>query len=300
MSPQHFRVGLSWQRHVLVSAVGGLLASVFVFWLWPVDADAMRVAREDVVRLQSRLHQQQNAPRSTPSNRALVDEPEDPSMSEVERVWPWLQQRLQAQGFQIQTLRPQPLASGATLPEQAVSLRLQGQWRDWLDFEQALDAQAPWWVLDQWQVVPAGQVAGEVRIELQTRLGLRPPALGQPQAPRRWPEWPTFAGGLQPAGQVLFAVAQTPVASKSPTAALMPTDLRSRSAQDLRLLGIWHRADAAYAVFGDGLDHVTVTLGQRVGRDGYRVRRIAPDRVVLESTDAHAPVLDIKLQGDKP
>ena len=191
-------------------------------------------------------------------------------------------------------------ARGATLPEQVVGLRLQGQWRDWLDFEQAHDAQAPWWVVDQWQVVPAGQVVGEVRIELQTRLGLRPPALGQPQAQRRWPAWPTFAGGLQPAGQVLFAGTQTPVASKPATAAVMPTDLRSRSAQDLRLLGIWHRADAAYAVFGDGLDHITVTLGQRVGRDGYRVRRIAPDRVVLGSADARAPVLDIRLQGDKP
>jgi Tfp pilus assembly protein PilP len=67
----------------------------------------------------------------------------------------------------------------------------------------------------------------------------------------------------------------------------------------LRLQGVWQQADQWHAVLGDGLAHVTVQPGQRVGQEGYRVQRIAQDGVVLRA-DKEEPVLRLDWRGGQP
>ena len=59
--------------------------------------------------------------------------------TEADGVWPWLQARMQSQGLQVQSLRPQAVTTTDGLPQQAVSLQLQGRWHDWRALEAALN-----------------------------------------------------------------------------------------------------------------------------------------------------------------
>ena len=290
-----------WPVLLLAAVLGaGLTVELFA-----PDTRELEALEADVAQLQARL---QPLPEVT-SGKALHDTqalPDLPELNEAVMVWPWMQQRLQAQGLQVQALQPQSMVTVQRLPEQAVRLRLSGRWRDWLTFEQAIDTHAPWWVIDQWQVVPAGTQSGDVRIELQARLGLRPLAL-QPErvGPRVWPVWPV-AADVADAGLTLFGLptvqpmAPAIQAMASQTLAGLSADLRQGSVHAVRLLGIWRQAGAAYAVLGHGLDHVAVRAGQQVGSEGYRVIAVRDSEVVLQAPGADGAVLHLGIQGGKP
>ena len=316
MKPLRFRTTPDQQRLLLMRAMACGIGMVVAWLLWPVDTEALDALRLEVAQLQTEVHAQLHAPLQVPQRQAaqsapagstaqkvlMPHEPHEPDLAESVRVWPWLQQRLRAQGLQVQVLRPQAVATSSPLPQQGVAMRLQGRWRDWLDFEAAMHSHAPWWVIDQWQVVPVGPQSDEVRIELQARLGFRPPALQDKRPPRVWPEWPVVAGGQPTPGADLFArlpmSGGTPLVSEAPSP--LPSDPRGWPVQALRLLGVWQQAGTAHAVLGDGLNQVVVTQGQRIGREAYRVRWIGDDQVELGATTATALVLRLTLQGDKP
>lgn len=286
-------------RHRLMLVAVGLAGAMGAWLLWPLDSIALEALRLEVAQLQMQAQAQAQAPQISAA-RQQGPVPEGPVLAESARAWPWLQQRLRAHGLQVQLLRPQAVTGSRPLPEQAVAVRLQGRWRDWLAFEAALHRHAPWWVIDQWQVVPAGLPSDEVRIELQARLGFRPPAWQDQATDRVWPEWPVLAGG-QP-GDDLFAQAPTPTASAVAGETPMPlsTDPRAWPVHALRLLGVWQQAGTAHAVLGEGLNQVVVRQGQRIGREAYRVRRIGDDQVELAAADPAGQVLRLTLHKEKP
>ena len=204
--------------------------------------------------------------------------------------------------WQAALTRDPEIAAARALHEQAVQWRLQGRWRDWLVWGQAVEAHAPWWVFDHWLVLPAS-TPGEVRIELQARLGFRPPALQAHGAmPRVWPEWPVLADREPLAGNELFAQAPTPQANAvaGQATAPLPADPSGSPVHAWRLLGVWQQAGTAHAVLGDGESPIVVRQGQRVGLGAYRVRRIGQDQVELAGAGPAGQVLRLTLQKEKP
>ena len=296
------------QRQWAVLLLAAVLGAGVTVGLFAPDTREREALDADVAQLQARL---QPLPQATPG-KALSDAqalPDLPELNEASMVWPWMQQRLQAQGLQVQALQPQGMATVQGLPEQTVRLRLSGRWRDWLAFEQAIDTHVPWWVIDQWQVVPAGTKPGDVRIELQVRIGLRPSVLQVERAgPRVWPVWSVApdATNAADAGPTLFGLpavqpmAPAVQAMASQALAGLSADLRWGSVHAVRLLGIWRQAGAAHAVLGQGLDHVVVRVGQQVGSEGYRVIAVRDSGVVLQAPGADGAVLHLDIQGGKP
>lgn len=305
-----FRVSPDQQRRLFVVAGGCLLGLAIALWLWPLDSDALAALRQEVARLQTQTELLLQAQRQAQQTRLAGDRagqsgapvPDEPGLTEAGAVWSWLQQRLQAHGFQVQALRPQAVTVDKDMREQAVALRLQGRWRDWLAFEESLDAHAPWWTIDHWQVVPVGPPSEDVHIDVQVRLGLRPLGLEPEGTPRVWPVWPVDSGEAQASQADPFAQAQKPAFSTMADegAASLPADPRQWPIAELRLLGIWRQAGAVHAVLGAGLNKVVVQWGQRVGREAYRVRRIGEDHVELAAAGTSGPVLRLTMQGGKP
>lgn len=296
-------IGADRQRRLAVGVAAWLVGFMGVLWWAQEDLEAWQVLQDEITQLQARLPEAGSAPpRATtlpPDSRvsALPDPAED------EAVWAWLQQGVQAQGLRLLALKPQPVMHKGGLPEQPVLLHLQGRWSDWLAFVQALGAHAPWCLVDQWLVVPANPARGDVRIELQARLGLRPPALGRPPVPRVWPVWPVASANPPPGEALVFAQAgEGPVAAavapEGAAANALPADPRQWPVQELRLLGVWHQAGVSHAVLGAGLHQVVLAPGQRVGREAYRVRRVGDAEVELAAL-ATGPALHLTLKGDK-
>ncbi len=297
---------LAWKadvrRRLAVGLVAWLCGAMGVLWLWHEDIQAWDLLQDDVAQWQLRL---QEAGSLVPREAAAPSDPGVlalPDPGERDALWSWLQQRLQAQGLQVLALKPQALTAKAGLPEQPLWLHLQGQWRDWRAFARTMGEHVPWWVVDQWQVVPANSARGEVRIELQARLGLRPSGLGPSPVARAWPVWPVANTDPLPGEALVFAHgAQGPaVAAAAPTseaASALPADPRQWPVRELRLLGVWHQAGVGHAVLGAGQHQVVLVPGQRVGREAYRVRRVGPNGVELVA--AAAPVVHLTLQGNK-
>ena len=65
--------------------------------------------------------------------------PHWPAAGDVATLWTGLQPRLQAQGLQLLSMRPQAITAFKDLPEQSVLLRLQGRWDDWLALASACE-----------------------------------------------------------------------------------------------------------------------------------------------------------------
>ena len=267
--------------------------------LWQGEIEALEQLRGEVRVLQGQVRP--GVP-DGPVRQALAHpagQQLEPDSRHAPQVWPWLQQRLQAHGLQVQALRPGVLEGAAALPVQTVVLELQGRWSDWLAFERELGQHAPWWTVAQWQVTPAG-VPQQVRMQWHLRWGWRPPALAPTPAPAPdLPDWPvgeSTAGGLdlfdapQSRNALASASATAPAPAPEPSRG---SDPARWSVQGLRLQGIWQQAGVAHAVLGQGLHQVVVKPGQRVGSEGYRVWQVGADAVILRAAGARSP--DIRL-----
>jgi hypothetical protein len=313
MKAPGFRFTPALQRQLGVPLVACLAGFVGAWLLWPLDTQALDALQLEVAQLKIQAETQMQAPlprrqgeEDWPTNGdgpRLLQAADPPDLAEGSTVWPWLQQRLRAQGLQVQLLRPQAVNGARTLPEQGVAVRLQGRWHDWLAVESALHRHAPWWVIDQWQVVPVGPQPGDVRIDLQLRLGFRPPALpAQGPTPRVWPEWPVLADREPMPGIDLFAQVQAPLANTvaGQPAPPQPADPRGSPVHAWRLLGVWQQAGTVHAVLGDGEHPIVVQQGQRLGRGAYRVRSIGDGQVELAGAGPAGQVLRLTLQKEKP
>ncbi len=290
------------RRSVVVAALAGAVGLMAAAWLTAPDNEALQALEHEVAQLQILVQGMPVRPSPSGQAQAAAATMTGPAQGQQVAIWPWLQQRLQEQGLQVQALRPQPMVEVQSVHEQPVTLRLQGAWGDWLAFEQAMDAYAPWWGIDQWLVLPSGQKSADVRLELQARLSLQPVAPDAGDAPA-WhgPAWGA-ATDARVAGAEVFAAPQSAASTRPPLVGDAPlaldVDPRRWPLSRLQLLGIWQQAGAAHAVLGGGLDTVVVGPGQRVGQEAYRVRRVNPVGVDLVAPDGAAAALHLKQQGD--
>jgi hypothetical protein len=290
---------LERKQHLLVLCVAGGLALYAVVGLFGPEATELDLLEADVAQLQARLSAAPAQP--TVAGPAVSIAPallDWPAHAQMAAVWSWLQQRLQAQGLQVMALRPQAL-SPQGLPEQTVQLQLQGRWHDWLVLSQAMAVHAPWWVVDQWQVAPMS--AGDVRIELQARVGWLPPFL-QDSKRAVWmgPQWDVADRAVERpvADAPLFGMPETAAAEAVQLIPLLPQAPRHWPVRALRLQGVWQEAGQWHALLGEGLAQTTVRAGQRVGQEGMKVRRVDMAGVELIAGSGE-PVVRLAWQGDK-
>lgn len=274
------------------TGAAGLAGLCLALWLGAPDLQALEGLEAEVVRLEDLL---QTPAKALPAGPALPV-PDWPTPGEAAAFWLWLQQGLQSHRLQLLALHPQGVAMARGLPEQGVRLRVQGLWQDWLRLEQALDAQAPWWVTEQWQVWPASAGSQEMRIELQARLGWAPAAPQEPPTPaRQWPVWAAPA----PVVQAAVPSVQTPMGSPASSPARQGAADAGRG-PELRLLGIWRQPDGAYAVLDAGQQQLVVKSGQPVAGGAWRLRQVGEAAVQLQGQQAGQRLLHLTMQGSPP
>ena len=259
---------------------------------WQDDIEAPDRLRAEVTALQARLETARTVPVGTATGQA--DAVLAPDSSQAAMVWPWLAQRLQAHGLQLQSLRPGALEGVPDLPVQTVALEVQGRWADWLAFERQMHHHAPWWRVTQWQVTPAG-AAGQVKMLWHWRWAWRAPQ-APPASPAVLPVWSVASAEAEP------GVFDDPKAQARPVPSLvsesaLPPDPRRWPVQSLRLLGVWQQSGVAHAVLGSGLHHVVAVPGQRVGQEGHRVQAVGDSEVVLRPGHARAPDVHLGFPG---
>lgn len=286
------------------AVVTGLVLCCCGAWLgsqfWQDDIETLERLRDEVAALQGQL--QPAATVAAAVARAVVDEvPLEPDSGQAAQLWPWLHQRLQAQGLKVVSLRPGGLEPQALLPTQLVALEVQGRWDDWLAFERQLGQHAPWWTVTQWQVAPTVEV-GQVRMQWHLRWGWRPSGGAGPMDPSQaaasvLPDWPVVAQATARSGvfQEFFTAVPTSTLPKADTA--LAPDPRDWPVQALRLQGLWQQGAAAHAVLGSGLQQVVVASGQRVGREAYTVVRVQQDGLVLRPPNARGPDIHLGWTG---
>lgn len=292
-----------WRLWVMACATA-LVAGLCTAWLAGPEEASLQALQTEVAQLQARA-----APVANPQPAATLDHlPDWPTPGDAAAAWSWLPQRLQAHGLQLLSLQPQAPTVARGLPEQPVVLRLQGRWSDWLALEQALNAHAPWWLTVAWQVLRADPATGEVRIELQARLGWLPPALQQDPPPARaWPAWQAQPvrseadAGLFASPSTAVLAAATASAAADGASAAMPRsrDPRQWPVSAWRLQGVWQQAGVAHAVLAAGSELLIVVPGQRIGRDGHRVGRVSDVQVELVGGRVAVPPLHL-VPGEQP
>lgn len=248
-------------------------------------------------------------------------------------VWPQLERLMAQHGLRLLSLRPESPSLVGAWPSQAVALRLQGRFDDWVAVWAALNARGPAWGLERLRITPQ---EGGVAIDAVLRMWLSPVAIGLPKpAEATMPtEWmagavqpalragagaPVFvataslpatssgvAAGLRdedplppPAGTAVRSSAMTPESRTSalPMAALSP-DPAHWPLDQVRVAGVWQQAQGAQLILTAGPHWVHARVGQRIGPDGHVVYGIHAEEVHLRA--AQGPVWVIGLEKAKP
>jgi len=261
------------RERIMESLASALLMMVSVWWLTASDADELERLEQEVAAL---AQQQVSGLAGGKPLRHLPDgfRPQDwPLQADSVALWTALQDSLEACGLEVQALRPQASGHSDGLPEQTVSLRLKGRWASWRTCEQALAEQAPWWLVQQMQVLPSGQRPDEVAIELQARIGWRPEHW---TSERPW-QW-EFLPAVQPASGAVL-----PLFDSGQSVAATAASGQSAVESTMQLLGVWQQDGQYHALLDLGAGQVYATVGQRLGRAAYRVRHVGPDSVELSA-----------------
>ena len=312
----------SWHGSDLAAGMLSLLAGALLgggFWLEEIEGLAKLQAQAESLAL---MHPPSEAtgqalpqPQGVSGKRAATTDMSAGALSAValpgitrsDNAWPWLQQRMQAHGLQVLSLRPGPLQTQAGWPTQTLTLDVQGRWQDWQDFELQLHRHAPWWTVTQWLITPLAQAGDRVRVQWQGRLAWQPAGVAGPAGD--WPQW--TPGAARQEGQErgpklpapVFAVVQAPSQAQSAqpmadaSSGMQPVPLVQTLSgysadpsqwpvQALRFHGTWRQAGRTHAVLGHGPYLQVLALGQRVGREGHRLSRIDEDGVLLQSANA--------------
>ncbi len=304
----------SLHRRDLAAGMLSLVAGALVGgWVWLDEIEALAQLQAQAQALAAPQGQGSAGQQAAPSDVQTVPSAvlALPMAGHGDSVWPWLQQRMQAHGLQVLSLRPGALESPSGWPTQSFTLEAQGRWQDWQDFERQLHRHVPWWTVSQWQLTPLGQTSDQIRVQWQGRLAWQPATAGGTS-----PDWPQWAPEARPDGAVpLFATVQVqtpslpaPVADAGPGAAgdplatvapeLSPDPLQW-PVQALRLYGSWRQAGSTHVVLGQGPFHVVLAPGQRVGREGHRLARIDEDGVVLQPADAAQSPIHLSWSGGR-
>jgi hypothetical protein len=244
-----------------------------------------------------------------------------------------LEQLFAQHGVRLLSLRPEPVSPMGAWPSQAVALRLQARFDDWVAVWAAMNTRGPVWGIERLRITPQG---GEVAIEAVLRLWLSPAATSTPGGGAALASGALFPGPASVAlrsraGGPVFVTTPSPTAASSVAApSLKPDDpvssqtgagVQSRTSpqenrasvlqmalfspdpadwplEQVRLAGIWQHAQDAQLILMAGPHWVRARVGQRIGTQGHVVQSIYAREVHLRA--AQGPVQVIGLEKATP
>jgi len=248
-------------------------------------------------------------------------------------VWPPLERLFVQHGVRLLSLRPEPASLMGAWPSQAVALRLQARFDDWVAVWAAMNSRGPVWGIERLRITPQG---GEVAIEAVLRLWLSPEATSTPvggaaTAPGALFPGPAPVASRSRAGGPVFVTTPSPMVASSVAApnfkdedpvpsqtgagvqsrtslqenrtsvlqtALFSPDPADWPLEQVRLAGIWLHAQDEQLILMAGPHWVRARVGQRIGTQGHVVQSIHAREVHLRA--AQGPVQVIGLEKAKP
>lgn len=246
-------------------------------------------------------------------------------------VWPQMGPWMAQRGLRLLSMRPEPPSPAGTWPSQAVALRLQGRFDDWVAAWAALNAPGPLWSLERLRITPQ---EGGVAIDAVLRLWLSPESRAKPHlagapvptalpieavqlALRSGMDAPVFVATPSQALASTVVAAGLPEMSPKATGAALassasPTSSPTRDTpmpvlspdpahwplDQVRLAGVWQFAHDAQLILQAGPHWVRAHVGLRIGPDGHVVHSIQAHEVHLRA--GQGPVWVIGLEKAKP
>jgi hypothetical protein len=266
-------------------------------------------------------HTNLNAPTGPPQVMARW-----PVQGTQSAVWSQLERFFAQHGVRLLSLRPEPASLTGAWPSQAVALRLQARFDDWVAVWAAMNTNGPIWGIERLRITPQG---GGVAIEAVLRLWLSSAATSTPGGGGALALGELFPGpapvGLRSrAGGPVFVTTPLPVVvssvaapnfkeedllSKQPgagvpsrttpqesRASVLQTELLSPDPTDwpleqVRLAGIWQHAHDAQLILMAGPHWVRARVGQRIGTQGHVVQSIHAREVHLRAAQGPMQVI---------
>lgn len=341
--PRLWRDRWRWLARRWAFALGGWVVGMLGVGGWQLEAlQALRESEAQVLDLQAKLQAQVQAeqlkpgPGLGPEAALTIPTGPPPVMAwwpvpgTQAAVWPQLARWMAQHGLRLLSLRPEPHSSVGAWPSQAVSLRLQGRFEDWVNAWAALNARGPMWGLERMRITPQdGGVAIDVvlRLWLSTEPTLMSKSAGTP-ALTEWMPAPVVFAQRSGAGAPVFVATATPSATLSgvgaglkvveplPPSAVtasagpaesrasppnMPTlspDPADWPLEEVRLAGVWQQGQEVQPILMAGPHWALARLGQRIGPQGHVVKSIYAGEVHLRA--AQGPVWVIGLEKVKP
>lgn len=344
--PRLWRDRWRWLARRWAFALGGFAVGLLGVGGWQFEAlEALWESEAQVHDLEAKLNAQgqgqgQGQDKRAPSPAALnipMGPPPVmawwPAQGTQAAVWPQVERLTVQHGLRLLSLRPEPPSPVGIWPSQAVALRLQGRFDDWVDLWAALNARGPVWGMERLRITPQ---EGGVAIDAVLRLWLGPVATAMPkpaevselfelmpanaQLPLRagvgapvfvaTASPPATASSLaaelreddplpRPTGSGFRSSAKTPDSRSSapPMAALSP-DPAEWPLEQVRVAGVWQQAQDAQLILMAGPHWVRARVGQRIGPQGHVVNSIHAEEVHLRA--AQGPVWVIGLEKAKP
>jgi hypothetical protein len=344
--PNLWRDRWRWLARRWAFALGGLVVGMLGFVGWQFEAfQALHESEARVLDLQAKLQAHAQAQVQSehikPAPGAALNTPTGPPpvmawwpvQGTQAAVWPQLERAMAQHGLRLLSLRPEPPSHVGAWPSQAVALRLQGRFDEWVNAWAALNARGPVWGLERLRITPQ---EGGVAIDAVLRLWLSPEATLMTQS-----TWTPVPADWIPApvlnGRHLGAVAPVFVATASPSetssgeavglkvlgplplsvgtafrsnakglesldlAPPMPTlspDPADWPLDQVRLVGVWQQGQGVHLILMAGPHWALARLGQRIGPQGHVVNSIHAGEVHLRA--AEGPVWVIGLEKAKP
>ena len=266
-------------------------------------------------------HTNLNAPTGPPQVMARW-----PVQGTQSAVWPQLERFFAQHGVRLLSLRPEPASPMGAWPSQAVALRLQARFDDWVAVWAAMNTHGPIWAIERLRITPQG---GGVAIEAVLRLWLSSAATSTPGGGEALALGELFPGpapvGLRsravgpvfvttPLPVVVSSVAapnfkeedllskQTGAGVPSRTtpqesrASVLQTELLSPDPanwplEQVRLAGIWQHAHDPQLILMAGPHWVRARVGQRIGTQGHVVQSIHAREVHLRAAQGPMQVI---------
>lgn len=341
--PSLWRDRWRWLARRWAFALGGFVVGLLGVGGWQFEVfQALQESEAQVLDLQAKLQAQVQSERLKPVPGAVValHTPTGPPsvmawwpvQGTQAVVWPQLERWMAQHGLRLMSLRPEAPSSVGAWPSQAVALRLQGRFEDWVSAWAALNAQGPMWGLERLRITPQ---EGGVAIDAVLRLWLSPEpkvmskSVGTP-TPTEWMPAPLLFAQRPGAGATVFVATVSPSATLSGVAAglkdvdplpLAAVTASTRPAESLaspppppmptlspdpadwpldqvRLVGVWQQGQGVRPILVAGPHWALARLGQRVGPQGHVVNSIHAEEVHLRA--AQGPVWVIGLEKTKP
>jgi len=215
-----------------------------------------------------------------------------PGSSSRSLLWPALQQSFERHHLVLLSLQPVSDAVAAPLPSQAVALRLRGRFDDWGRAWADLSEGVPVWTMERVRITPQAH-APWVDIDVLLRVWLRADHDGEKAwrgqgasntQPGQGPSVFFHEGTTGSGAAMALASPGLEEAGATPqTAAVDSPDPLHWPIAGLRLLGVWHGPETAYAILGLGPHWVSAQVGQRVSQEGHRLVSIGDHAVSLRA-----------------